>query len=166
MVLSAVALMWAGACSTSYEQKDVFPAKPGLVMPDASGQAVSEAVACAALLDALGDARTRLSCTFAGPAPACPGYVRPPGGKCGRYDQGSVDACVSLMASYTSCAELESKPCIVTVLGTDPSCPEEPADAGSDAEDAADAEPEDATADGAGDASDGARDAARDAPAG
>jgi hypothetical protein len=170
-VVSSTAWVLAGACSTSYEAKDVFPAKPGLVVPDASGQAMSEAAACSALVSALGNARTRLGCT-SGDLPACPGYVRPPGGRqCAEYDQGSVEGCVAVIDSLTSCADLESRRCIVTVLASrDPACEEEPVDAGTDATDASDAGA-DASRDGATDAasdaaSDAARDAARDAPAG
>ena len=166
VVLSVVALALAGACSSSYEEKDVFPAKPGLVVPDASGQAIAEAAACSALVDALGNARTRLGCT-AGTPPACPGYVRPPGGRqCAQYDQGTVDACVSLINGYSSCAELDSKRCIVTVLASsDPTCVPDPGDAGPDSAGDASGDASDAS-----DASDGGRDgsadAARDAPAG
>ncbi len=169
VVLSVVALALAGACSSSYEEKDVFPAKPGLVVPDASGQAMGEAAACSALVGALGSARTRLGCT-AGTPPACPGYVRPPGGRqCAQYDQGTVDACVSLINGYTSCAELDSKRCVVTVLAsTDSTCVPDPDDAGSDS--AGDASGDATDASDANDGSDGGRDAAadaaRDAPAG
>jgi hypothetical protein len=168
VVLSGVALAWAGACSSSYEEKDVFPAKPGLVAPDASGQPMAEAAACAALSDALANARTRLNCTAA-ETPACPAYVRPPGGRqCAQYDQGTVNACVSVIDAYGTCEELASKRCVVTVLAsTDPSCVPE-ADGGSDAADATD-ERRDAS-DAAPDAGDAGRDAAtdasRDAPAG
>lgn len=165
VVLSSFALALAGACSSSYEEKDVFPAKPGLVVPDASGQAMAEAAACSALADALGKARTRLECNdFT--LPACPGLVRPPSGRrCAQYDQGTVDGCVSVIDGYTTCTELQSRRCIVTVLASsDPTCVEEPEDggaeggeAGSDASDAGEA---------GGDAGDAAADAARDAPAG
>jgi hypothetical protein len=170
VVLSVVALALAGACSSSYEEKDVFPAKPGLVVPDASGAAMAEAAACAALTDALGNARTRLSCADFN-LPACPGSVRPPDGRrCAQYDQGSVDACVSIIDRYGSCDELASSRCIVTVLASsDPTCVDEPEDGGSEAGDADSAAASDAARDGgdAGDAGrDAAADAARDAPAG
>lgn len=169
VVQSVLALALAGACSSSYEEKDVFPAKPGLVAPDASGAPMAEAAACAALSDALTSARTRLNCTSPSPPP-CPGYVRPPDGRrCAQYDQGTVDACVSIIGGHTTCAELDSKRCIVTVLASsDPTCVDEPEDGGPDTGDAAtDARPDAGDAGNAGDGGrDGAADAARDAPAG
>lgn len=167
VVLSVVALAWAGGCSSSYEEKDVFPAKPGLVVPDASGQPMAEAAACAALSDALANARTRLDCTTE-QVPACPAYVRPPGGRrCAQYDQGTVSACVSVIDAYTACEELASKRCVVTVLASsDPTCVEEPGDAGSDSADSGSDGRSDASDDGGDGGRDAAADAPRDAPAG
>lgn len=164
VVLSGVALVWAGACSSSYEEKDVFPAKPGFVMPDASSRPMAESAACLALTDALNAARTRLNCTAE--APACPAYIRPPGGRlCAEYDQSTVLACRSVIEAYSSCDELTSKRCIVTVLDTDDSRCVVPQDGGAD-----DADVSSDASDSGGDASDGGRDAAadaaRDAPAG
>jgi hypothetical protein len=158
---------FAAACSSSYEQKDVVAAQPGLVTPDANGTPISESAACSAVLDGLTAARARLSCASDGGPLACPAYIRPPGGtRCLQYDKGTVDGCVAIIASYKSCAELESKPCIVTALAqTEPGC-DVAGDAGTDAE--SDASVGDSSTDAHSDSSTDSApsDASKDAPLG
>jgi hypothetical protein len=154
------ALVLPFACTTSPETKDAVPARPGLIMPDASGERISEAAACSALVGALSGAQARLGCVLEGGIPGCPAYIRPVGGAaCLSYDKGTVEGCTALIASFASCAELETKRCIVAALDRDPLCVAEPDGGGGDAR------PEGST-DASVDAVDAARDGARDAPPG
>src|SRR5688500_11552464 len=102
----ACAVAFACACSSSYEEKDVFSSQPGFVMPEASGQGIAESEACSAVVNALNAAQSRLGCTLESGTLACPAYIRPAGAACLRYDRGTVDGCTALIASYKSCAEL------------------------------------------------------------
>lgn len=168
-IFSGVVLMFV-ACSSTYEPKDVVPARPGLVVPDASGEATSESAACSALTDALAAARTRLHCVSDAGPPSCPAYIRPLGSqRCRQYDKGTVESCVAVIGGYKSCAELDSKPCVVVALeARDPACESETADAAPDAT-GEEAGPEtgtqsDAGSDSSSDAT--SADAAKDAPLG
>jgi hypothetical protein len=165
-------LLVLGACTQTFEPKDVIPAKRGIVVPDASGVATSESDACTAVTAALSSARSRLGCTTDAGQASCPAYIRPLGSQsCRQYDKGTVDGCVAVIGGYKTCAELESKPCVVVALeARDPQCPSETGDAGTDADSEAtteDASP-DAEADSSRDAAadDASKDAAKDAPLG
>jgi hypothetical protein len=170
------ALLILGACTTTFEPKDSAPARPGIVVPDASGEAASESEACAAVTGALSAARSRLGCTSDAGRASCPAYIRPFGSEeCRQYDKGTVEGCVAVIGGYKTCAELDSRPCIVVALDTrDPACGSETNDAGADA--APDAATEAASPDSGADAStdsgtdapseDAAKDASKDAPLG
>ncbi len=121
-----VGLGLVGASNACSEQEAAGPAtlpSTGMVQPAGNGVSMSEAEACRTLVNAETGARTRLGCP-ARSGPGCPNTLRPAGGEaCLLYDQGTVSACVALMASYARCEELARRPCVVTALGErDPNC--------------------------------------------
>jgi hypothetical protein len=171
-----VALGVVSACSSEIGVEDTIPAEPGIVMPDGGGSPIDESAACARLLSALEDARTKLKCPAE--TAVCPTLVRPAGSQaCLQYDEATVEGCESVVGRYTRCSDFDSRRCIVSALpGTiSPGCQLPPVDAGDDGEvDAspdseADSAPDDSgdTDSSPGDASDsGASDGAADAPTG
>jgi hypothetical protein len=109
-VLAAIA---GASCTSTNDTADVVPSLPGAVQPDAGGKSVDETTACAKVTGAESSARAALSCDPV--VRTCPNYIRPAGSAaCFVYDEASVDGCVTLFNSFTSCAEFDQQPCLVT----------------------------------------------------
>jgi hypothetical protein len=109
-VISAVL---GASCASTHDTADVVPSPPGAVQPDAGGKSVDEATACAKVSGAESSARAALSCDPV--VRTCPNYIRPAGSDaCFVYDEASVNGCVTLFNSFTSCAEFDQQPCLVT----------------------------------------------------
>ena len=122
-----VGLGLGGSSAACSEQEPAGPAtqpSSGIVQPAGNGVPMDEGQACDALVQKEIATRTRLGCP-ARSGPGCPGYLRPAGGEaCLVYDQGTVTACVSLVAGYVRCDEFVRRPCVVTALKErDPNCP-------------------------------------------
>jgi hypothetical protein len=82
------------------------------VQPDGGGKLIDELSACSGLVQAERDARTRLGCDAV--KRECPAAIRPAGGPaCYDYDQASLDGCVVLYESFTSCAQFDQEPCLL-----------------------------------------------------
>jgi hypothetical protein len=117
---TVVSAVLGASCASTHDTADVVPSPPGAVQPDAGGKSVDEATACAKVTGAESSARAALSCDPV--LRTCPNYIRPAGSNgCFVYDEASVDGCVTLFNSFTSCAEFDQQPCLVTA---------EPCDAG------------------------------------
>jgi len=124
---AVVGLGLVGSSAACSEQEPAGPAtlpSSGIVQPAGNGVPVDEGQACEALVQAEIATRTQLGCSPR-TGPGCPGNLRPAGGEaCLAYDQGTVTACVSLMAGYVRCDEFVRRPCVVTALeGRDANCP-------------------------------------------
>jgi hypothetical protein len=119
---------------------------PARVEPDAApkdaatGVFVDRATACTRFVDAL-DAKARaLGCALS-PTPSCPTILTDLesrggfGGRCVRYDEGTIASCEALVGSYKSCEDFSSKSCsfVVTEDKSGASCGG--GDAGTDASD-------------------------------
>jgi hypothetical protein len=103
----------AASCTATHDTADVVPPLPGAFQPDAGGKLIDEATACAELVKAETTARTALGCDAA--KHDCTSYVRPAGGAdCFLYDNASLDGCAALYDSFTSCAEFDQRPCLLT----------------------------------------------------
>ena len=101
------------SCTSTHDTADVVPSPPGAVQPDAGGKSIDEATACMQLTGAESSARAALGC--AAVTRTCPNYIRPAGSTaCFVYDQTSVEGCVILYNSFTSCAEFDQEPCLAT----------------------------------------------------
>lgn len=140
IVIGLAALALAVGCSISNDE-DTGPATGGSAgggyTPTPNGVAMGEQEACETILDAIDENVVRLGCTYT--RPTCPGYIRDSEAPvCSEYDQGTVEGCADFYATFTSCAEFQSRPCHVNnIENSAPNgCTEE--DAGTDAE--ADAE--------------------------
>jgi hypothetical protein len=113
LCVSVAVAVLAASCSSTHDTADVVPPLPGAFQPDAGGKLIDEATACADLVQAEASARTALGCDAA--KHECPSYIRPAGGAaCFLYDKASLDGCTTLYASFTSCAEFEQRPCLLT----------------------------------------------------
>ncbi len=170
-----VALGVVAGCSSS-DEPAATPASDAADIPTdagATGVFIDRSTACARYVAALDAKAEALGCTLA-PDPACPASFDDLeqrgglGGKCVKYDEGSIAACEARIASYTTCEDFPNKPCLFAVQ-QDPSgasCPS--ADAGADApsdapSDETDAAEDTAVVDAAGDsATEAAVDAAGD----
>ena len=119
--LFALVLGALGAsCSSTQDTADVIPPQGGAVQPDGGGKQVDEATACAALVKAEADARTKLGCDAV--KRTCPGFIRPAGGEgCFTYDQASITACGAIFDAFTSCDSFDAHPCLLTA---EPTCGE------------------------------------------
>jgi hypothetical protein len=113
MLLSAL----AGGASCSGEADDQTPigATPGGHQPAAGEASVDEDEACDRLLAAEEKARRRLNCPDLN-RPECPGYVRPAGTGCWKYDEDSLAACELALADYELCSDFLQRPCVVTAV--------------------------------------------------
>jgi hypothetical protein len=110
-----VALVAAG-CVDDIRTEGEVPAVHGATQPPTNGQSISADEACTRLEDAENDARKDLDCEPGG-FPACPERLRLAGSLvCSEVDEGSVDECVQAMKDITTCEELASQPCVVTVV--------------------------------------------------
>jgi len=105
--------MLGASCSSTPDTADVIPPLPGAVQPDGGGSLVDEDTACAALVKAEADARSKLGCDAV--KRTCPGFIRPAGGEgCFVYDQASIDSCRTIYAGLTSCDAFDQRPCLLT----------------------------------------------------
>jgi hypothetical protein len=110
---TVVSAVLGASCASTHDTADVVPSPPGAVQPDAGGKSVDEATACAKVTGAESSARAALSCDPV--VRTCPNYIRPAGSDaCFVYDETSVNGCVALFNSFTSCAEFDQQPCLVT----------------------------------------------------
>ncbi len=101
------------SCSSTPDTAEVIPPLGGAVQPDGGGKLVDEDTACAALVKAETDARTKLRCDSV--THSCPSFIRPAGGEgCFVYDQTSIDACSTLYAGFSSCDQFDQSPCLLT----------------------------------------------------
>lgn len=112
LVSALLGLPLFASCTKSEDTEPFVPAVEGARQPSGEGDLVSEADACARLLDAAKEAYDRLGCDA--PAfPKCPGFLRPGGGSgCYEYYDDSVTACVKSYEDAPSCRELS--PCLAT----------------------------------------------------
>lgn len=112
LVSALLGLPLFASCTKSEDTEPFVPAVEGARQPSGEGDLVSEADACARLLDAAKEAYDRLGCDA--PAfPKCPGFLRPGGGSgCYEYYDDSVAACVKSYEDAPSCRELS--PCLAT----------------------------------------------------
>jgi hypothetical protein len=114
-----VGLGLGGGSTACSEQEPAGPATlpfAGMVQPAGNGLPMDEPEACQALVRAEDAARVRLGCSVRSGSD-CPGYLRPAGGEaCLSYDQGTVLACVQVMAGYARCNEFARRRCVVTAL--------------------------------------------------
>ncbi|MEO6603092.1 MAG: hypothetical protein ABIQ16_24615 [Polyangiaceae bacterium] len=111
--LSCVLLVAAASCTSQKDTEADVPSGRGAVQPAASGPLLAEGVACTKLKSAESSARAQLSCPPV--TRACPDYIRPAGGAdCFQYSQGSLDGCADLYASFTTCADFDAHPCLVS----------------------------------------------------
>jgi hypothetical protein len=110
---SAVVAVLAASCTSTHDTADVVPSPPGAFQPDGGGSLVDEDTACAALTAAESAARMTLGCPAA--KRVCPDYIRPAGNdNCFMYDVASVSGCKDLYDSFTTCAEFDQRPCLLT----------------------------------------------------
>jgi len=112
---SLLTVILAASCSSTHDTADVIPSTRGAVQPDGGGKLIDEASACSGLLKAESDARSRLGCDAV--KRECPAAIRPVGGPdCYGYDQASLDGCVALYESFTSCAQFDQEPCLLRAV--------------------------------------------------
>jgi hypothetical protein len=105
-----------GGCVEDIRTEGDVPANHGATQPSTNGQTITAEEACSRLLDAEADARDRLDCARS-PLPGCPERLRLAGSLvCSEVDEGSVEECVSAISDYRVCSELDSRPCVVTVV--------------------------------------------------
>jgi hypothetical protein len=115
---ASAVLVLATSCVDEVKTEPDVPAAPGATQPEGNGKSVSASEACDQLEAAESKARSDLDCDPS-PSPACPGRLRLAGSfVCAEVDQGSVEACVSAIADYSTCGEFDSRPCVVTVLSS------------------------------------------------
>ncbi|MET0790641.1 MAG: hypothetical protein ABW061_03910 [Polyangiaceae bacterium] len=115
--LSCAALVAAASCTSQKDTQAFVPSGRGAVQPDAGGALLSEAAACAKLKAAESSARSTLGCPSL--TRECPSYIRPAGGSdCFQYSQPSIDGCATLFASFTTCADFETHPCLISATDT------------------------------------------------
>lgn len=101
------------SCSSTHDSAAVIPPQGGAVQPDGGGKLVDEDTACAALVKAEADARSKLGCDAV--KRTCPAFVRPAGGEgCFVYDQASITACGTAFDGFTSCDAFDQHPCLLT----------------------------------------------------
>jgi hypothetical protein len=113
--LCGVALVVAASCSKQKDTQDYVPSQRGAIQPDAGGALVDEATACQTLTTAEANARKDLSCPAV--ARTCPDYIRPAGGAdCFQYEQVSLDGCVDLFGSFTTCEDFARHPCLISAV--------------------------------------------------
>ncbi len=113
--LCGVALVVAASCSKQKDTQDYVPSQRGAIQPDAGGQLRDEVTACETLTTAEASARKDLGCPAV--ARSCPDYIRPAGGAdCFQYEQASLDGCVELFRSFTSCEDFALHPCLVSAV--------------------------------------------------
>lgn len=113
LCVSLLTAVLAASCTSTHDTADVIPPLPGAFQPDGGGALIDEAAACAQMTDAESKARAALGCDKM--KRDCPAYIRPAGGAdCFVYDQASVQGCVDLYDSFTSCDNFEQRPCLVT----------------------------------------------------
>jgi len=110
--LALLATVAAASCTSAKDTEDYVPSQPGAVQPKTNGQPIDEATACADLSKAEASARSMLGCNAA--KHTCPDYIRPAGGACFVYDQGSVTECAKTFGTFTACSDFDLHPCIVT----------------------------------------------------
>jgi hypothetical protein len=129
VVVGAV-LIASGACTGVKDDQPAIAARPGATQQGGKGSPVEEDAACSRIRDAEEDKRRNLNCPDLG-RPRCPEYVRPAGGGCWTYAEGSVSACEAKIGSYVACADFDDQPCILTATPADASlCGEEPSGEG------------------------------------
>jgi len=116
----ASALFAAPACVSDPRVEDDVPARSGAHQPAASGDdPVPAAAACERVLAAEKAARDSLDCMPRTPAPTCPTYLRIAGAQpCDSYEGSTVSVCEAEIANYASCADFDTKPCIVTAVAS------------------------------------------------
>jgi hypothetical protein len=117
----------ATGCISDHALENDVPASPGIVQPDgSSGAKLAAAEACQRIKTARASAATKLGCDDRGDQ--CPGFLFIAGSMpCAEYTEGSVDACVAVIAGYASCKDFSEKACVVTPVGascTKPAAPE------------------------------------------
>ena len=105
--------LMVGCISDHTVEADV-PAPNGIVQPDGSGGTeLAAAEACGRIKNARAAAATKLGCDD--PGDVCPQYLFVAGSMpCAEFTAGSVDACVAVIESYGSCADLSDRACVVT----------------------------------------------------
>jgi len=111
---AVVVLSLAPACvSDPTVQNDVVP-RPGATQPDGSSAPnLGAAAACDKIKTARSAAATKLGCDA--PKGECPGLLLVAGSvPCDEYTGGSVGACESMIQSYATCSDFDTKPCVVT----------------------------------------------------
>jgi hypothetical protein len=117
LVSALLGLPLFASCTKSEDTEPFVPAVEGARQPSGEGDLVSEADACARLLDAAKEAYDRLGCD-APSFPKCPAFLRPGGGSgCYEYYDDSVTACVKSYEDAPSCRELS--PCLATAERND-----------------------------------------------
>jgi hypothetical protein len=105
-----------GGCVEDVRTEGDVPANRGATQPSTNGRIMTAEEACSRLVEAEADARDRLNCAKS-PLPGCPERLRLAGSLvCSQVDEGSVDECVSAISEYRICSELDSRPCVVTVV--------------------------------------------------
>ena len=146
--LSCVLLAAAASCTSQKDTEAYVPSGRGAVQPEASGALLSEGVACSKLKNAESSARSALSCPAV--TRACPDYIRPAGGAdCFQYSQGSIDGCADLYASFTTCADFDAHPCLISAVDKCDVAPEPTGEAGASGAGGAPGTPGEAGASGA-----------------
>lgn len=127
LCLGLFAVAAAVACTSVKDDATPVTSDYGAVQPDTNGKFVTEDSACAQLTSAETKARSQLSCDAA--KRGCPEYIRPAGGEgCFEYDQGSVAGCAKLYAAFTSCADFDAHPCLLSAKS---SCTDSDGEGGS-----------------------------------
>lgn len=113
--LSTVLSVSAASCTTEKDTEAYVPSGRGAVQPDAGGPLLAEDVACSKLKAAESRARTELGCPEQ--TRACPDYIRPAGGAdCFQYSQASIDGCAALYTSFSTCADFDAHPCLLSAV--------------------------------------------------
>jgi hypothetical protein len=121
MLLSAI--VGGGSCSGGADEQTPIAATPGGAQPPAGEADIDEDEACDRLVTAEEKARRRLNCPDLN-RPECPGYVRPAGTGCWKYDEDSLAACEGAIGAYELCSDFLQRPCVVTAVAIDAkSCP-------------------------------------------
>jgi hypothetical protein len=113
LCLSMFAVVAAASCTTAKDTESYVPSKVGVVQPEPNGQLVDEASACAQFTKAEAKARADLSCDAV--KRTCPAFIRPAGGEgCFQYDQGTINGCVKLFGTFTTCDDFDANPCVLS----------------------------------------------------
>jgi hypothetical protein len=119
-VLSGMVLIASGACTGVKDDQPSIAARPGATQEGGKGTTVDEDEACSRIRVAEEAERRRLNCPDL-ERPRCPDYVRPAGGGCWTYAEQSLRGCETKIESYTSCADFDDQPCILTAAPAEPS---------------------------------------------